>query len=107
MNTLVTVAVVVAVLALIVLALAVRVVKQYERGVVNCCMSSARWCALIACSGIVAVAGWAITKPIRCAQSLRRQVKHAGTGSASGTRPVRVERTWRLCKTSTCTGCGQ
>jgi hypothetical protein len=59
---------------------------------------------------MVAVVGWAKTKPVRHARFLRRQVKNArttGTGSASGTRPFGVERTWRPCKTRVCPGCGR
>jgi hypothetical protein len=57
---------------------------------------------------VVAV-GWAITKPTRQV-GLLRQAKHAstiGTGSASGTRPLGVERARRPRKTSTFAGGGR
>jgi hypothetical protein len=54
--------------------------------------------------------GWAIAKPIRQTGLLRRQAKDAstiGTGSASETGPLGVERTRRPCETSTFAGGGR
>lgn len=77
-------------------------------GGVSCCRVSARWyIPQVSVSGRVGAAGRATTKPVRYVRTLRRQVRYTGTGSASGTRPVRVERTWRACKTRTCPGCGR